>query len=109
MRSLSLTPTDPNQDEINEIIGLTERKIRDLMNILAIIVFNKIIDKTSGQFEAFFPCQNRLFFFGKTDDFLFRCSTFPERNGIDILLKESRLVFLLRLQIRNNSLFEQFY
>ena len=51
-----MTPTDPNQDEINEIIGLTERKIRDLMNLLVLIVFNKIIDKTSEQFEAFFPC-----------------------------------------------------
>ena len=55
-----MTPTDPNQDEINEIIGLTERKIRDLMNLLVLIVFNKIIDKTSEQFEAFFPCQNPL-------------------------------------------------
>ena len=64
-----MTPTDPNQDEINEIIGLTERKIRDLMNLLVLIVFNKIIDKTSEQFEAFFPCQNRLFFFGRTGDF----------------------------------------
>ena len=58
-----MTPTDPNQDEINEIIGLTERKIRDLMNILAVIVFNKIIDKTSGQFETFFPCHRKSLIF----------------------------------------------
>ena len=54
-----MTPTDPNQDEINEIIGLTERKIRDLMNLLVLIVFNKIIDKTSEQFETFFPCHRK--------------------------------------------------
>ena len=65
-----MTPTDPNQDEINEINEMTGRKIHDLMNLMVLDVFNKINDKTAGQFEAFFPCQNRLFFFGKTDDFL---------------------------------------
>ena len=52
------------------MIGLTGRKIRDLMYLLVLIVFHKMIDKTSEQFEAFFPCRNRLFFSGRTGDFL---------------------------------------
>lgn len=51
-----MTPIDPNQDEINEIIGLTGHKIHDLINFMVLDVFNKINDKTAGQFEAFFPC-----------------------------------------------------
>ena len=51
-----MTPTDPNQDGVNKIIELTGRRIRDLMNLLVLIVFNIINDKTDWLSEAFFPC-----------------------------------------------------
>jgi len=52
-----LTPTDPNQDETNEMIGLTGRKIRDLMYLLVLIVFNKILIKHLGNSKPSSPAK----------------------------------------------------
>lgn len=54
-----MTLTVPKQDEINEMIELTEWTIRDLMSFLLFNVFNKMNDKSSGHFETFFPCLDK--------------------------------------------------